>query len=410
MRRRWTTRLAVVAALSLLAAACASEEPADTTIGDVTTTTADTPTTTASDGNGDTTITTTPVEEWQPGDDWDAGAPAEWEEILAAARDEGVVVVGGFPFLEEPMQQAFERDTGIRLEYVGGGGGEISSRFEQEIRADSSTIDLILGGGGELETLHPDGLLGNIRELMILPGVQDGSWWRLGERQWYDDAQAYFLEGSGWVFGYITVNPDLVDPDSLNTWEDLLRPELTGQIIAFDPLAIGAGQGAASAMVGSGVSLEYLEELFIGQEVDLVEDNTQVVEALARGTHAVALFALQSQIERFRSEGFELEVVLPDDYPGYITSGFSVLKLAPNPPHPNAAQVFINWYASVPGQQVYQDVLLETSNRQDVDRSNLPEYVIPQEGVDYFTDSTEEFRLSTRREAVDTLFEVLGGR
>jgi ABC-type Fe3+ transport system substrate-binding protein len=401
MRRRWTTGLALATALSLLAAACGDNEPTDTTV--------DAATTTTSEVDGETT-TTTPGDEWQSGDDWDAGAPAEWAEILAAAQEEGVVVVGGFPFLEEPMQEAFERDTGIQLEYVGGGGGDISARFEQEIRADNSTIDLILGGGGELETLYPDDLLGNIRELMILPGVQDGPWWRLGARQWYDDEQAYLLEASGWVFGYITVNPELVDPDSINTWEDLLRPELTGQIIAYDPLAIGAGQGAASAMVGSGVSLDYLEDLFVGQEVDFVEDNTQVVEALARGTHAVALFALQSQIERFRSEGFELEVVLPDDYPGYVSSGFSVLKLAPNAPHPNAAQVFINWYASVPGQQVYQDVLLETSNRLDVDRSNLPDYVVPQEGVDYFEDSTEEFRLTIRRNAVDELFEILGGR
>ena len=68
------------------------------------------------------------------------------------------------------------------------------------------------------------------------------------------------------------------------------------------------------------------------------------------------------------------------------------------------------WYASVPGQQVYQDVLLETSNRLDVDRSALPEYVIPQDGVEYFDDSTEEFRLTGRRQAVDAIVEMLGGQ
>jgi ABC-type Fe3+ transport system substrate-binding protein len=374
-------------------------QPADTTVPGETVTT--------SDGGA----TTTAAQAWQPGDAWDAGAPAEWEGILAAGREEGVVVVGGFPFLEEAMEEAFERDTGIRLDYVGGGGGDISARFEQEARSGNMSMDLILGGGGELETVYPDDLLASVKDQLILPGVQDGPWWYGGARGWYDTAGEYFFLGSAWVFGYITVNADLVDPASITSWEDLLKPEFTGQIIAFDPLAIGAGQGAASAMVGSGaVSLDTLEQLLVDQEMDFVEDNTQVVEALARETHSVALFALQSQIERFKGEGFNLEAVNPGDYPGYVSSGFSVVKLAEARPHPNAAQVFVNWYASVPGQQVYQDVLLETSRRLDVDRSGLPEYVIPQEGVDYFDDSTEEFRLTGRREAVDAIVEMLGGQ
>ena len=412
--KRGATLLALIAALSVVAAACGDDDSSDTT-GDAAATTAVAGATTTAAADATTTAgdtgTTSAAATWQIGDAWDAGAPPEWAEILAAGQEEGVVVVGGFPFLEEPMEEAFERDTGIRLEYVGGDGADISARFAQEAQSGNMTMDLILGGGGELETIYPEGLLASVKDQLILPGVQDGEQWRGGERGWYDNAGEFFFLGSGWVFGYVTVNADLVDPASITVWEDLLRPEFTGQIIAYDPSAIGPGQGAASSMVGSGaLSIEFMEELLIGQEVEFVQDNTQVVEALARETHSVALFALQSQIERFKAEGFNLEVVNPEDFPGYISSGFSVIKLAEGRPHPNAAQVFVNWYASVPGAQVYQDVLLETSNRLDVDRSTLPEYVIPQEGVEYFDDSNEDYRLNERRDAVDQIVEMLGGR
>lgn len=347
--------------------------------------------------------------EWEPGDPWDAGAPPEWEEILAAGREEGSVVVAGFPFLAEPMAEAFERDTGIKLEWLGGDGSENSARLEQEARAGNVTIDILLGGGRELQTLLPDGLLESVKDQMILPSVQDGPWWRGGTRHWYDTAQEYLFQGAGWVFGYVTVNADEIDPSSIQVWDDLLKPEFKGQIIAYDPTTNGPGQGATGFM-GARRGLDYLRELYIGQEVEFVQDNGQLVEAVARGTKPIGLYVIQSSIERFKAEDFNLEVVLPEDDPGYITSGFSVLKQAVDVPHPNAAQVFINWYASPPAQEVYQQVMGASSNRTDIDKSGVPPYVVPQEGVEYFDDNTEEFYTGDRQVYIEEVTELLGGR
>lgn len=401
MRRwRWTTLTPIWLAAALVTAACSpAAQP--------TTTTAPPAATTTTQATG----TTDAPEEWQAGDPWDAGAPPEWEQVLAAAREEGSVVVGGFPFLAEPMAAAFERDTGITLDWLGGGGGEISARLEQETRAGNLTIDLILGGGGELETLYPEGLLVPLRDQLILPSVQDGPWWRDGVRQWYDDEETYLLETAGWVFGYVLVNADIIDPASIQTWDDLLtNPEFTGQIISHDPLAIGPGQGGTVGLAKGGLGIEYFVELFETQEVEFTEDNTQVVELVARGTHPIALFSLQSQIERFRAEGFNLEVVRPEPVPGYLTSGFSVIKGGIDPPHPNAAQVFLNWFASPNGQEVYQGVMLEASNRVDIDKSEIPWYVVPEEGRTYFEDSYADFRLNERPQLIAALTEALGGR
>ncbi|MEX2375206.1 MAG: ABC transporter substrate-binding protein [Dehalococcoidia bacterium] len=347
--------------------------------------------------------------DWEPGDAWDAGAPEEWAEVLQACQeDEGTVVVAGFPFLADAMAEGFEADTGVALEWLGGDGSANSARFEQEARADNLTIDILLGGGRELQTLLPEGLLEPVKPQMILPSVQDGPWWRDGTRHWYDTEQQYLFQGAGWVFGYVTVNADEIDPDSITVWDDLLKPEFEGQIIAYDPSTNGPGQGATGFM-GARRGSDYLEELYIGQDVEFVQDNDQLIEAVARGTNPIGLYVIQSSIERFK-EDFNLEVILPTDDPGYITSGFSVLKQATGAPHPNCAQVYINWYASPSGQTIYQNVMSAASNRVDIDKSGLPEYVIPQEGVEYFDDNTEEFYTGERQEYIEEVTELLGGR
>ncbi len=105
---------------------------------------------------------------------WDEGAPAEWQDILTKGQEEGSVVVAGFPYLADPMGEGFEADTGIKLEFIGGDGSANSARFEQEARAGNMTIDILLGGGRELQTLLPEGLLEPVKPQMILPSVQDG--------------------------------------------------------------------------------------------------------------------------------------------------------------------------------------------------------------------------------------------
>lgn len=401
-----TGLLAGFVAGALLLTACGGSEDAS---GDTTAEPSEEstePTTETEDDDGDSGAE---AGAWEPGDAWDAGAPDEWAGIVAAGQEEGSVVVAGFPFLADAMGEAFQEDTGIQLEWLGGDGSDNSARLEQEARAGNVTIDILLGGGRELQTLLPDGLLEPVKPQMILPSVQDGPWWRDGARHWYDTDQQYLFQGAGWVFGYITVNADEIDPSSITVWDDLLKPEFKGKIIAYDPSTNGPGQGATGFM-GARRGSEYLQDLYIGQEVEFVQDNGQLIEAVARGTHPVGLYVIQSSIERFKAEGFNLDVVLPEDDPGYITSGFSVLKQAVGVPHPNAAQVFINWYASPRGQTVYQNVMSASSNRTDIDKSGIPDYVIPQEGVTYFDDNTEEFYTGDRQKYIEEVVELLGGR
>jgi len=338
--------------------------------------------------------------------DWQANAPAEWGRILKAARAEGQVTVGAFPALGKKMSAAFERDTGIKMNFLGARPRELVTRVTAEAQARNLTIDVVLGGGNLLK-LIPQGLLQEIPPQIILPH-NDPKHFRNGKIKYMDSGGKYLLQGAEWVFGWLVVNTDIIKPGEIKVWKDLLAPKYKGKIIAHDPRGPGPGQGATSWLYNK-LGLDFVKDLFLGQEAKYTRNTRAIVEAVVRGTHPVAFGAIQFQVERFRREGFKnLGIILPQDAPGYLTGGFSVLKQPKGGPHPNATTVFNNWYISQPGQEVYESVMLETSRRTDV-KTGLPDYLKPRPGVDYYEAYNEQIYFS-RNKVVKAITDALGSR
>jgi len=336
-------------------------------------------------------------------DDWQAGAPPEWGRVLKAAQAEGQITVAGQPALADRMAAGFKRDTGITLNFLGGKPQQLGVRFEQEVRAKSLTIDVLIGGGQEL-VLIPEGLLQPLRPQLLLPGVAPEHF-RDGKHVWMDKAGKYLLQGANYVFGWLIVDKNVVKPEELKSWKDLLDPKFRGRIASFDLSGPGPGQGAAT-WISATFGIDYIKALFLGQQVKFTSDTRALVEGVVRGTTPIAFGAIQQQVERFREAGFDnLAVVLPDDGPGYLTGGFSILKQGVGAPHPNAATVFINWYMSRPGQEIYESIMLETSTRTDV-HTGIPDYLVPRPGVKYYFNDEAEYL--KRFEMVKMLLTALG--
>jgi len=343
----------------------------------------------------------------EPASGWQDGAPAEWRKTLAAAQAEGQATIAAFPALADKMSAAFKRDTGIELNFLSSSVSEQSARLEAEARAKNLTIDVMLGGGRELRPMMREGFLEPVKPQLILPGVAPKNF-REGKIKWMDNSGQYLLQGSEYVFGWLLVNKDQVDPASIKSWKDLLDPKYKGKIASDDLRTPGPGQGS-SAWIYNVFGIDYIKALFIDQQVAFTSDNRLLVENVVRGITPIAFGAIQTVVERFRREGFtNLAIVLPGDAPGYLTGGFSVLKQAKGVPHPNAAQVFINWYVSRPGQEVYESVMLETSRRVDI-HTGLPDYLVPKPGINYYEAYNEEVYFS-RDAVVKLVTAALGNR
>jgi ABC-type Fe3+ transport system substrate-binding protein len=341
--------------------------------------------------------------------DWQMGAGDNWRALLAKAKTEGKVVVAGHPALSQPLSAGFTRDTGITVEYVGGTPPELLQRLSREAKASNVTIDVSLGGGAELPLMR-EGLLAPVKDQLILPGVTEGKNWHGGQIKWMDKEGRYLFQGSNWVFAWPTFNSDIIKPGQVNTWQDLLKPEYKGKIASYDPRSGGPGQ-AGTSYLAELFGMEFVKKLYIGQEVTYTRDGRQLLEFAARGVYPVILCAVQFDIERYKSQGIKnLSVVQLQDGPGTLVGGFSVAKQAKGVPHPAAAAVFLNWYASQPGQTEYTRRMLEPSTRVDVQVPEVPDYTVPKAGAKYLDQYVEDWYMDVRPKVANALVEALGGR
>ena len=263
--------------------------------------------------------------------------------------------------------------------------------------------------------MSPRGQIENMNGKLIDPEILQPSVWRGGKPKLNEagpspDLPADFrcsFQGAEWVMTDLFANADIIKPGEIASWKDLLKPQYKGKIAAFDPRRSGPGQtpvGYLAALFGH----EYLKELFIGQQVKLTADNRQLAEWVARGEYPIGVGLVQFAVETYRKQGLPIERVYPKDGEGSLTGGFSVLMQIKNAPHPNAAQLFANWFASREAQTIYEAQMMETSLRTDVTGTNLPDYVRTRPGISYPIDDYSYKHYTTiRMPAVEMLQKEL---
>ncbi|HXE29745.1 MAG TPA: ABC transporter substrate-binding protein, partial [Stellaceae bacterium] len=175
--------------------------------------------------------------------DWQAGAPPEWAKILADAKKEGHVAVVGPSELAVPVAEAFHKDTGIQVDYLGGVAAVNQSRVAREVRSGNVTVDFMFTGTAELP-LVKEGLFEDEKAKLLLPGTADPKNWKDNKITWVDNTQKYMLRTQATVQAIPFYNPEAVKPP-LTSWKQLMEPQFKGKIVAYDPRAGGPGQQMA---------------------------------------------------------------------------------------------------------------------------------------------------------------------
>lgn len=341
--------------------------------------------------------------------DWQAGAGAQWRALLGEARKEGKLVIVGRPQIAEPMKQAFKRDTGIEVDFLGGNGRDEQSRMLREIRSKQVTIDIAFSGQ-TLVSLVNQGFFEPIKPQLVLPGVTDAENWKEGHSKWVDKAGQYLFIGGEYVFGQPIVNTAFVKPGEIRSWSDLLKPEYRGKIASFDPTTAGPGD-AMGGYIADLRGFDFFKELYVGQKVALSRESRQLMEWAARGVYPIVLGGLPVELERFQEAGIKsLQVLDMEDGHGALVGGSSVVSEPVGVPHRNAAAVFLNWYASEPGQLVFSTVWRTPSSRRDVDAPTIPDFVKPKQGVQYIAEYREEWYNKYEGEYRRKILDALGGQ
>jgi ABC-type Fe3+ transport system substrate-binding protein len=341
-------------------------------------------------------------------EDWQAGAPPEWTKILADAKKEGHVAVVGPSELAVPMAEGFLKDTGIQVDFLGGVAAVNQSRVAREVRSGNVTVDFMFTGTAELP-LVKEGFFADEKAKLLLPGTVDPKYWKDNKITWVDNTQKYMLRTQATVQSIPFFDPETVKPP-LTSWKQLLQPEFTGKIVAYDPRAGGPGQQMVG-YIGATFGMDFLKALYIGQKAVFSQDSRQMAEWIVRGVYSVGLGVLLPDYVNLHNAGItNLVPAEMTDGHGTLSGGFSVLIIPKNAPHPNAQIVFLNWVAGQRGQSIYSHVEHQLSRRVDVHEPTVLPFTVPKSGVDYLDQYTEDWALNQRKKIIDEVLEALGGR
>jgi iron(III) transport system substrate-binding protein len=314
----------------------------------------------------------------------ESAAQVEWKQAQESAKNEGrlVLTVPPSPEFRKALETVFKPRFGIDLEITTGTGPASVRRIIDEYKAGVRYFDLTLSSIENLtDSLLPMGAVESLEPYWILPEVKVAkNWW--GGHMWGDKAKRYVYWPSASMAGTFWYNRDLVNPDEVRFYDDLLDPKWKGRIGLQDPRIVGAGN-AAWTFLWQNKGEEYCKRL-VQQDLLLHREPRVIADALARGKIAISIGPNYRTFEPHVKAGLPLKPFPPFKEGTLVTVGPGSPVIIKNQPHPNATKVFVNWYLSKEGQEAYTKALGQGTRRLDVDTSWLPEVGV-RAAKDYLT-------------------------
>jgi iron(III) transport system substrate-binding protein len=335
-----------------------------------------------------------------------------WDDILAAAQKEGKLVVMGSPdpVMRNEIIPKFHEKFGIQIEGIFGDNGTLVERVKLERTANLNTVDVFMSGvGTALFTLLPEKMLTPIKPLLLLPEVTDASKWKSGKLTFLDPELKNILLLFRNVDSFLIVNEEFVKPGEIKEARDLLNPKWKGKISTQDPLSSGAGSDIAAYFYAE-LGPEFVKQLYVDQQLVQQKDRRQLMDLLARGAAPICLTCKIENATELLKDGFKIrELFKLGNLRQRVTSSPFVLTMIDRAPHPNAAQVFINWMAGKEALEIYSRGNRTVTLRNDVDESFLDPNVIPKAGEAYFYASEGDWVFSGRRDATRKARDIIKG-
>jgi iron(III) transport system substrate-binding protein len=314
------------------------------------------------------------------------GWQSEWNDMLAAAKKEGKVVVANSP---DPAMRditaTFQARFGITVEHLSAGASRIAGRLRSELQAGINTVDVVMSGVQTIaNVLYREKMLDPLKPALIHPEVTDPAKWKKGKLWFVDPEERYVLRVYDTITGLLHVNTDYVKPGELAKGADLLQPRWRGKISTEDPTSAGSGSNT-SARITVQMGEEFVKRLYVDQKPVITRERRQLTDWLARGTYPISFGAHSSDVDKMRKEGFPLQEIhgFPD-MPPALTGSPWMLGLMTKAPHPNASRIFLNWIVSKEALEIYARAEGRATLRKDVDESYIPAEQIPKAGVNYF--------------------------
>jgi iron(III) transport system substrate-binding protein len=342
-----------------------------------------------------------------------AQSSPSWDQILAAAKKEGLVSVIGPQGSEtrDALSLAFQKKyPDIRVDMQSMAGTQIGPKLLNELAAGRNSTDLLITGTTTaLETLLPAKALVTIKPWLSGPNTQDLSKWRGGKLTFSDEAQSYNLVFSAYVKAPFIYNSQLVSGADFKSWKDLLEPKWQGKIALKDPVGAGGGLGNSTLWYShEALGKDFMRKIFALKDLVMPRDDRQMLDFAARGKYPIAIGPSDVLTNEFIARGLPLKHLNPDTLKEgtYITAGNGSLAIPRSAPHPNALRVYVDFFLSPEGQLEWSKAARFASLRRDVSKEHVQDILVPKDGMPYPDISNEKY-VRLREEIVEFIKTIM---
>ena len=275
------------------------------------------------------------------GTDVSAFAPCE-EERLVIYTSHKEEVYG-------PIIKEFQQRTGIWVEVVTGGSGELLERIAMEAEGGQPACDLMFGGGVESLAAYEDCF-----EPCTPEGVENLRGVGLSEEGLWTPFSSLPL--------VLIYNTRLVSEGELTGWADLLDPRWKGRIAFADPTVSGSSYTAALTLFSciEGDDWDILAALVDNLDGGALPDSGDVVESVRSGSRYIGVTLEETALKQ-RSP--ELGIVYPAEGTSAVPDGCALIKGAK---HAENARAFLDFVLGRDVQELLVSDLHRRSVRTDV--------------------------------------------
>jgi hypothetical protein len=179
-----------------------------------------------------------------------AAEPNAWERLVAAARQEGKLVIAA-PANRAARDAVMEFQKAypdILVEYLGLRGADFFPRLVAERQADQYFFDVHIGGAGTpAQDMKPLGFLDPLDPELLLPDLADEKTWLGGFREaFYDRDRTHVFGFQASLWYQVFVNRDQVPVAELSHVRDLVLPRWSGRIVSDGVSSFGGGCGVGA--------------------------------------------------------------------------------------------------------------------------------------------------------------------
>ena len=280
------------------------------------------------------------------------------QKLVEGARKEGTLTVYTSAQVVDfdSLAKAFEKKYGVKIVVWRAGSENVAQRALQEDRAKRFTVDVLETNGPELEALHRERILQQVRspyhaDLIAQAVPPHGEWAGVRMNVF---VQAY--------------NTRLVKKQDLpKTWEDLTNPRWKGKLgIEQEDTDWLAG---LFSDIGEAKGRAIFQSIAASNGISVRKGHTLLTQLVISGEVPLALTVYNYKAEQLKNQGAPID---------WFSIGKAIARpngiaVARNASHPHAAVLFYDFTLSPEGQQIIASrEFVPTSKKIDTKLNQLP--------------------------------------